>query len=398
KIGSSGTLSRVPEDPIFRLTFPQKEMLSQDDFENIVWLLETNASKKHKCSVVRSIQSRLNPHPDGQLEHNIPTLDGSPVSGIQHKYQQTVLIFPSFGQTCHAYCTFCFRWPQFVGVKDWQFATSESGRFQDYLRTHKEVTDVLITGGDPMIMSAKQLSLYIEPLLGNGFEHIRNIRIGTKSLAYWPYRFVSDSDADDILKLFEQVHQSGKKLFLMTHFVHAEELSTNIVERAIKRILSTGTQVRTQAPIMRGINDSSEAWTQLWQKQMNLGCIPYYMFVARDTGARQYFEVSLFKAWKIYQQAIQTISGLGRVVRGPIMSALPGKILVHGVSDTPLEKVFTLSFIQGRDSNWCNRPFFARFDSKANWLDDLTPAFGDKRFFYEEDLERILTTGSLKEQ
>ncbi len=127
---------------------------------------------------------------------NVPFLDEEPVEGIQHKYKETVLVFPTGGQTCHAYCTFCFRWAQFIGDNDLKFATDESKKFQEYIIKHKEITDVLFTGGDPMVMSYKKLKAYLEPFLEPQFDHIKNIRIGTKSLSYWPYRFVTDKDSD----------------------------------------------------------------------------------------------------------------------------------------------------------------------------------------------------------
>jgi KamA family protein len=379
----------IPDDPIFRLTFPQGEMLSPESLDKVIWHLQ-NSTREDLRLVVNAIRSQLNPHPAGQVEYNVPTLDGKRVPGIQHKYPETVLIFPTAGQTCHAYCTFCFRWPQFVGMDGIKFATRESGLFQDYLRQHQEVTDVLITGGDPMTMKARHLSLYIEPLLGEGFEHIQTIRIGTKSVAYWPYRFVTDEDADDVLRLFEKVTLAGKHLAIMAHYDHWKEIETEIAQAAIRHIRTTGAQIRTQAPLMRGINDSSQVWTRMWQEQVRLGCVPYYMFMERDTGAKHYFEVPIVQAWEIFQAAIQKVSGLARTVRGPVMSALPGKVAVDGVAQIKGEKVFVLSFLQGRDRDWCKRPFFARYDEKANWLTDLVPALGEKEFFYEQQLQEIL--------
>lgn len=379
---------KIPDDPIFRLTFPQKEMLAPESLDKVIWHLQ-NSTPEELRQVVNTVRSQLNPHPGGQA-HNIPTLDGKQVPGIQHKYPETVLIFPTAGQTCHAYCTFCFRWPQFVKMDGMKFATRESGLFQEYLRQHQEVTDVLITGGDPMTMKAKHLALYIEPLLNSGFEHIQTIRIGTKSVAYWPYRFVTDEDADDVLRLFEKVTSSGKHLSIMAHYDHPTEIKTEIAQAALQRIRNTGAQIRTQGPLMRGINDSSEVWIQMWQEQVRLGCVPYYMFMERDTGAKHYFEVPIIRAWEIYQAAIQKVSGLARTARGPVMSALPGKVAVDGVTEIYGEKVFVLSFLQGRDPNWCKRPFFARYDEKATWLTDLVPAMGEKEFFYENKLKKIL--------
>jgi|SRR5882724_7792120 len=94
---------------------------------------------------------------------------------------------------------------QFVDEPDLKMATGDMARVAGYLQAHQEVTSVLITGGDPMIMGESVLRRYVEPLLGPGLEHFESIRIGTKSLAYWPQRFVTDPDADDTLRLFEEV-------------------------------------------------------------------------------------------------------------------------------------------------------------------------------------------------
>jgi len=118
----------------------------------------------------------------------------------------------------------------------------------------------LFTGGDPMIMKAKHLEYYIRPLIESNLENLRHIRIGTKALAYWPYRFLTDDDADDLLRLFDDINKAGKHLAFMAHFNHPVELEGEIVEESIKRILSTGVVIRTQSPILKHINDSAEVW------------------------------------------------------------------------------------------------------------------------------------------
>jgi len=127
----------------------------------------------------------------------------------------------------------------------------------------------------------------------------------------------------------------------------------------------------------------------MWRKQVRLGAIPYYMFVERDTGAKQYFEVRLARAVKIFNEAYRQVSGLARTVRGPSMSTTPGKVLVDGVAEIHGEKVFVLKFIQGRDPQWVGRPFFAEFDPEATWLSDLKPALGEDKFFFEEEEESM---------
>jgi KamA family protein len=372
----------APDDPIYRLVFPQADMLPAADVRRIAGLLASGAPDEAVRAEAHQVRMRLNPHPAGQLALNIPDLADGPVPGIQHKYPETVLVFPKQGQTCHAYCTYCFRWAQFVDEPDLKMATADVDRVIAYLRTHQEVTSVLITGGDPMIMGAPVLRRYIEPLLDARLDHIESIRIGTKSLAYWPQRFVSDPDADDTLRLFEEVTESGRTLAFMAHFSHPRELEPEMVAAAVRRIRSTGAVIRTQAPLIRSINDDPVTWSGMWRSQARMGMIPYYMFVERDTGPQDYFAVPLARACEVFGAAYRSVSGLCRTVRGPSMSATPGKVCVDGVVEVAGEKVFALHLIQARDPELVGKPFFARFDPAAVWLSDLEPAFA-ARFPFE---------------
>ncbi|MGR8930853.1 MAG: KamA family radical SAM protein [Gammaproteobacteria bacterium] len=377
----------IPNDPLFILTFPQREMLSPLHFEQISTLVRQGADSQMIKAVADHIRLALNPHPAGQMKHNVPQIDGEPLAGLQHKYKQTVLFFPGRGQTCHAYCSFCFRWPQFTGLSELRFAGREIELLVDYVRDHPEITDVLFTGGDPLIMSAQHLAACIEPLLEAKLPNLRRIRIGTKSLTYWPFRFLTDNDASELLGLFKRIIGSGLHLALMAHFNHVNELASPIVRNAAQRIQETGAVIRTQSPLLRHINDDPDVWHRMWDTQVDLGCIPYYMFLARDTGAHDYFSVPLVRAWEIFREAYQQVSGLCRTVRGPVMSANPGKVQVLGISEVMGERVFQLRFLQGRDPDWIHRPFFALYDEHATWLNELKPAFGEKRFFFEDSLE-----------
>lgn len=382
--------NNIPDDPMFKLTFPQKDMLVPDDYNKIKALISDNADKLKIKEAANEIRLRLNPHPAGQVEHNVPDVAGEKFYGMQHKYRETVLFFPSQGQTCHAYCTFCFRWPQFVGMEDLKFASKEAELLVKYVRDNPEVTDVLFTGGDPLIMKTKHLETYIKPLLDADLPNLKHIRIGSKALAYWPYRFITDDDAEDLLSLFEDVKRAGKHLAYMAHFNHPAELEGDAVAEAIKRILKTGTVIRTQSPILKHINDSADIWADMLKKQVSLGCIPYYMFIARNTGAQHYFSIPLVEAWRIFRETYQQVSGICRTVRGPSMSCLPGKVQILGVAEVKDEKVMTFRMIQGRDPDWAARPFFAKLDETAIWYTDLKPAFGEENFFFTEELNQIL--------
>ena len=389
--------NNIPNDPMYVLTFPQKGMLKAEHFEKMSTTLKNNSDKKEIANIANEIRLQLNPHPAGQMELNVPTLkDGTKLYGMQHKYKETCLFFPSQSQTCHAYCSFCFRWPQFVGMDEMKFAMKEGEQLVQYLIEHPEITDVLFTGGDPMIMKAKIFSKYIETLIDAKLPNLKTIRIGTKSLSYWPYKFLTDDDSEQMLDVFRKVTKNGIHLAFMAHFNHLTELSTKSVKRAIQEVRATGAQIRTQSPLLAHINDDADMWAKMWTKQVQLGCIPYYMFVVRDTGAQHYFGISLTKAQEIFRDAYKKVSGLGRTVRGPSMSATPGKVQVDGVVTVMGEKVFALRFLQGRNPEWVQRPFFAKYDENAIWLDDLKPAFEEK-FFFEDELNNIKKSKTLEE-
>ncbi len=377
-------------DPMFKLVFPQKDMLLPEEYERIADLMRKGADKKEILQVANEIRFKHNPQPAGQLDKNVPTIDGNKLSGSQHKYRETILFFPKQGQTCHAYCTFCFRWPQFIGIDSLKFASKEVDILIKYIARHPEITDILFTGGDPLIMSTKLLRAYIEPILKAKktiIPHLRTIRFGTKSVLYWPYRYLTQDDSDDLLDMFREIRKAGLHVTLPLHINHWRELSTKEVQLAIERILETGVVLRAQSPILRPINAQADTWAKLWQKEVELNIIPYYMFMARDTGAQHYFGVPLAEAWDIYRKAYSKVSGIARTVRGPSMSATPGKILLNGIVEINGKKYFNLQFIQGRDPDWVGRPFFAHYDPNAMWIDELKPAFDDK-FFFEHKMKK----------
>lgn len=376
--------SAVPDDPIYQLTFPQPEMLAPADLARLEKLLADDAPQDRIHAVVKEIRARLNPHPGGQADQNVPSLDDHRLEGFQHKYAETLLVFPRQGQTCHAYCSYCFRWPQFVKEPDWRMATDDVEAMRAYVTAHPEITNVLVTGGDALIMRTSVLRRYVEPLLS--IPSIEAIRIGTKALSYWPYRVLTDPDAEDLLALFRQVVASGRQLAVMAHYSHPRELSTPAAREAVARVRETGAVVRAQAPLIRHVNDDPAVWATLWRDLTRHGVVPYYMFVERDTGPQDYFAVPLARGYEIFRDAYASVSGLCRTVRGPSMSATPGKVCVDGITEVAGQRVFVLHLIQARDPELVGRPFFARYDPRATWLTDLRPAFAD-RFPFETEVQ-----------
>ncbi len=357
--------NNIPDDPIFRLNFPHKEMLVTEDFEQLKYI-RANGTDEEIKEVIYNIRMKLNPHPAGQVDLNSAYINDDKLEGIQHKYKDILLFFPSQSQTCHAYCTFCFRWPQFINDLDFKIQSKEIGPLLEYLNENPQISEVLFTGGDPMIMNSRVLDSYIEPLLK--VDSIKTIRIGTKALSYWPYKFTTDEDAEGMLNVLAKVTKAGKHLGFMAHFNHPVELEPPVVKEAIDNLIKIGATIRTQSPLLRFINNSSETWTKMWEKQVQLNCIPYYMFLPRDTGAQHYFAETLERAHEIYTEAIRNCTGLASTAKGPVMSMTHGKVEILGVKDD----LYTLRYVKHRDDSKTFKVFTAQSISpKPMWIGDL---------------------------
>ena len=183
-------------------------MLQDADLTRLCNLLRQGVDRVRLRDAVQPIRDTMNPHPAGQKQLNVPTVAGEELPGMQHKYRETLLFFPAEGQYCQSYCTYCFRWAQFTAVgSEQQFQSTDGALLRSYLRQNPAVSDVLFTGGDPMVMTSRQWAKYLLPLVSDpDLDHVSTIRIGSKSLAYWPYRFISDPDSDNILRLVHDIY------------------------------------------------------------------------------------------------------------------------------------------------------------------------------------------------
>ncbi|MEU4471898.1 lysine 2,3-aminomutase [Micromonospora sp. NPDC023888] len=366
---------RPREDPILNLTFPHRQMLDPEQFDLVASALGSD-DRLALAQAVAKVREQLNPHPAGQQDANVPELDGIRLDGLQHKYRETLLVFPAQAQSCHAYCSYCFRWPQFTGEPQRKIRTASPDLLTAYLRAHPEVTDVLLTGGDPLLMRTHVLLPWIRAVEAADGPRPRTIRIGTKAPAYWPQRFLSDPDAGHLLDELRRLVEAGRPVAVMAHYSHPRELETPAAQAAVRAMLRAGLTVRSQAPVVAHVNDDAAVWAALWQRQADLGISPYYMFVERNTGAKNYFAIPLARALDIYVGAIKRVSGLGRTARGPVMSTYHGKILLNGVVRIGGDPAFVCSMMQSRDPELVGSTFLAQYDESATWIDDLRPLPG----------------------
>lgn len=362
------------DDPVYILNFPNKDMLLEDQYARVKHAVENNYDKQDLYRVINDVRMEMNPHPANQAS-NVPKLGDLELTGMQHKYRDVVLFFPSQGQTCHAHCTFCFRWPQFTKELDLKFAMREIDQAAEYIRQHEEVSEILFTGGDPMIMSPATISKYVDYLIDAKIPNLKTIRFGTKSLTYWPFTFIPEynPEGQEMLDMFRRIVDNGYHLAFMAHFNHYQEMDNEVVQKAIFNIRQTGAEIRTQAPVLDHINNDYRVWAKMWKDQVNLGMIPYYMFIERETGPYDYFNVPLAEVYDMYQKAAIETGSFAKTVTAPVMSAAMGKVQILGVVDNPADgkKYFMMQYVRHRDYKQTFKPFFLHYDPKATWVSQL---------------------------
>ncbi len=279
--------------------------------------------------------------------------------GVQHKYRDTALVLTA--STCGAYCRYCFRKRLFMRHNE--ETAHDFGEAFAYVARHPEITDVLLTGGDPLVLATSRLTPVIRRFAAIG--HVRTVRIGSKMLAFNPFRILDDHD---LLGVIERTVASGTAVYVMAHFDHPRELTAPARE-AIAALQEVGAHVVNQCPLIRGVNDDPEVLAELFETATELGAPQYYLFQGRPTAGNEAYEVPLVEGWEIFDAARSQCSGLSRRVRFA-MSHASGKIEILGLDR---EHIY-LRYHRARDPRDESRILVRLRDDHAHWLDELAPA------------------------
>ena len=310
-----------PADPIRQLIIPREEELTE-------WG-KLDASNEESVTVAR---------------------------GVQHKYTDTVLLLCN--EVCGAYCRYCFRKRLFMDEND--EATNDVSAGLQYIAEHPEVTNVLLTGGDPLLMSTRRLVEIFDAL--RAIPHVQIIRLGSKMPAFDPYRVLRDPD---LQAAFRKYSTPTRRIYLMAHFDHPREL-TDLAIEGIDTCIRNGVICVNQCPLIRGINDDPRVLGEMYGKLSYIGCPPYYLFQGRPTAGNEPYEIPIVQGWSIFQQALTRGSGLARRARY-CMSHETGKVEVLGIDD---EHVY-LRYHQAKFPGDLGRFFVRRRNDEAYWLDQL---------------------------
>ncbi|WAC04382.1 MAG: KamA family radical SAM protein [Methanoregula sp.] len=247
--------------------------------------------------------------------------DFTKLPGLQHKYSQTGLLLLS--DVCGGICRFCFRKRLFINKERETVRDISAGL--DYIRSHPEITNILLTGGDPFTLETQRLEAILKEL--REIEHVNIIRIGSKMPAYNPYRILNDPGLTDVLSRYSTAQ---KRIYVMAHFNHPREL-TDVSVQALEQLHRSGVVVVNQTPVLNEVNNSPEVFTQLFRKLSFAGVSPYYVFQCRPSLGNRFFQTPVERSYEIIQQAWQACSGLAKRARF-VMSHTTGKIEIVGKS------------------------------------------------------------------
>lgn len=292
------------------------------------------------------------------------------VRGVQHKYPDTALLLCN--EVCGAYCRYCFRKRLFMNDND--EASKDLSEGYEYIRAHPEITNVLLTGGDPLLLSTRRLTEIIETL--RAIEHVQIVRLGTKMTAFAPERVTGDPALLDMLARFSTPR---KRIYMMNHFDHPRELTDAAVD-AIDHLIRAGVIMTNQCPMIAGVNDDPAALSDLFRRLSWMGCPPYYVFQGRPTAGNDPYKVPIVHGWEIFREALRRGAGLARRARF-VMSHETGKIEILAVD----ERNIYLRYHRAKDAELRGRFLIYQRNDAAYWLDDLVPATdGDAPLFPHE--------------
>ncbi len=281
--------------------------------------------------------------------------------GVEHKYHSTALLLVS--NVCEGICRYCFRKRVFIKPQS-EYLRDVPAAIQ-YIREHPEISNVLLTGGDPLVLPTSQLADIVGQV--RDIEHVQIIRIGTRMPAFNPYRITEDPA---LLAMFEQYSSPEKRMYVMTHFVHPREL-TDIAIKAVGKLQAAGAITANQTPMIRGVNDDPEVLAELLAKLSFIGDVPYYVFQCRPAMGNSAYTVPIEEGYEIVEQAKARVSGLAKRVRFT-MSHATGKMEIIG---KVAGRVF---FKYHRAANDADSGRIIAFASnpKACWFDDYEEVTG----------------------
>ncbi|RJS72038.1 MAG: KamA family radical SAM protein [Candidatus Syntrophoarchaeum sp. WYZ-LMO15] len=284
-------------------------------------------------------------------------LENTKLPGLQHKYAQTALILAT--NRCAMYCRHCFR-KRMIGITEDEVIH----RFEmavSYIREHEEINNVLITGGDPFILSSETIGRMLEML--SDIEHLDFIRFGTRVPVTFPDRIIHDDGLLDLLRLYSD---DERRIYVVTQFNHPREITPQSIS-AVDSLIRSEVVVNNQTVLLRGVNDDPETMAELQNRLVAIGVNPYYVFQCRPVKrVKHHFQVPLYRGYEIIEAAKKRLNGHSKRFKY-IMSHKTGKIEIVGIIG---DEIY-LKYHQAKNPRNIGKFFKRRLNKTAGWLDEL---------------------------
>src|SRR5882757_1390097 len=238
------------------------------------------------------LSSRPGEHADPIGDHAY-----SPVAGIVHRYPDRVLF--KLVHVCAVYCRFCFRRKMVGPGKDSALSDAAYGRALDYIRNHREIWEVILTGGDPLMLSPRRLSEIMADLAA--IDHVKIIRIHTRVPVADPRRVSSD--------LVAALKVAGATCWVALHANHAREL-TGEVRAACARLIDAGIPMVSQSVLLRGVNDHAAVLEDLMRAFVECRIKPYYLHHGDLAPGTAHLRTTLARGQELMRNLRGRVSGL----------------------------------------------------------------------------------------
>ena len=311
-----------PDDPIRKMAVPSLEELDLDGFYDT----------------------------SGEAEN-------TKMPGLQHKYSETALILST--NRCATYCRYCFR-KRLVGLPTKEILK----RFEDaadYIAEHEEINNVLVSGGDPLVLSNEVIKKFLETL--TKIEHLSFIRFGSRTPVTLPSRFTDP----ELLSLFKRYSQIDSRLYVVTQFNHPREITPQSVS-AVSKLINAGVLLSNQTVLLKGVNDNSETLATLMNRLVSIGVTPYYVFQCRPVKrVKRHFQVPICEGVRIVEKAKAKCNGHSKRFKY-IMSHKTGKIEILGI----MKGKIYFKYHEAKNRKNLGVMFKRRVDENAGWLDDFS--------------------------
>ncbi len=281
-------------------------------------------------------------------------------NGLLHKYSYTALVVTS--EYCAMYCRHCFR-KRMVGLSN-ELTVKNFQKAAAYVAEHPEITNVILSGGDPFMLPTKVLEKMLAALVD--IPHVNHVRIGSRVPVSYPLRLFDD-DLMAVLRDFND----RKTLFVPTHFNHAREITSEARE-AVHRLRLCGITVNNQAVLLRGVNDSEEALVDLMNGLLRIGVNPYYLYQCMPVArVRHHFQVPLKKGITIVDRARRYFDGYAKRFKYIIGHDI-GKLEICGQIDGKV--ILKQLHARGGHDEEVSRLLVRELTDTGGWLDDLPEA------------------------